>query len=65
MAVQAPMHSSTTLVGEFATPQEEAAYWRGRHDEATDALQHERARVDRLVIAAAKWVEPSETPARD
>jgi len=50
---------------EFATPAETAAYWRGRHDEAADALAHERARIDRLVIAAAKWVEPSEMPARD
>jgi hypothetical protein len=50
---------------EFGSPQEEAAYWRGRYDEATDALQHERARIERFLLAAVKWVEPSQIAERD
>jgi hypothetical protein len=45
------------------TPGEWAAYWQGRHEEAADALAHERSRVDSLVMAAVKWAEPMERPA--
>jgi hypothetical protein len=42
----------------FDTPEERAAYWQGRHDEAADALQHERARVDADLIEGRKWITP-------
>ena len=50
---------------EFETPAERAAYWQGRYDEATDALHHERARVDGLLHEARKWVTPVSDAARE
>jgi hypothetical protein len=50
---------------EFSTPEELAAYWQGRHEEAADALQHEHSQIDRILLAAVKWVEPSQVSERD
>lgn len=50
---------------EFKTAAERAAYWQGRHEGAEDALQHERARIDRFLLASVKWVEPSPVADRE
>ena len=42
---------------EFKTAAERAAYWQGRQEGAEDALGHERARIDRILLAAVGWVE--------
>jgi hypothetical protein len=42
---------------EFKTAAERAAYWQGRHEEAADALQHERARIERFLLVAVEWAQ--------